>query len=402
MAQNADDLVREAEERLVQGDLAKAAELFMAAHEEEAKSRRKSPAGAIGVARVALMLGQTEDAQIALDKVLATFPDHAEALTYRGVVEEAKGNLEEALRYYQRGAKLDPKFPVARFNLGRVFGLQKRWKEAVRELQVAVRQSPDNRQYCYSLGIACQESGNTAQAIEAFSDCIEIDPLFLDGHVTLADVLVSARREELAMEILKNALGIFPKAGILYEKLAAILLRRGDPAGAGGFLRKQTEVEPRSVHAWLSLGVVALMVLDFETAEQAAVKATELDPGGWRGFLQLGMVYDACNLKDKAKEALKKAVQRGSDAWEPHNNLGTLLMEESTPAAWKEAARLLERAVQLGPTRDPHVPLYNLALIYWKLGDMAKSRSYAEAAAQQGPPGDSVTADAKRFLGNFD
>jgi tetratricopeptide (TPR) repeat protein len=397
-----DDLVREAEARLAQGDLAKAAELFMAAHEEEARTRRKSPAGAIGVARVALMLNQPEDARIALDKVLSTFPEHAEALTYRGVAEEAEGRLDEAIRLYERAVKLAPKFPVARFNLGRAYGQQQRWDEAVRELQVAVRQAPDNREYCYSLGIACQEAGNTAQAIEAFSDCVEIDPLFLDGHVTLADVLVSAGREELAMNILKNAAGLFPKAGILYEKLAAILLRRGDPAGAGGYLREQTEMEPGNVDAWLGLGVAALMVLDLETAERAALNATELDPAGWRGFLQLGMVYEASNLKDKARDALRKAVQRGPDAWEPHNNLGTLLMEEDKPAAWNEAARLLERAVELGPTRDPHVPLYNLALIYWKLGDRAKSKAYAEAAASQGPPGDQATEEAKRFLGNFD
>ena len=402
METTSDDLVREAELRLAQGDLAKASELFMAAHELEASGRRKSPAGAIGVARVALLLGQTEDAKIALDKVLATFPDHAEALTYRGVVEEASTHLEEAIRLYERAVKADPKFPVARFNLGRAYGLQHRWKEAMRELQVAVRQSPDNRQYVYSLGIACQETGNTAQAIEAFSDVVEIDPLNLDGHVTLADVLVSAGREPLAIDILKNAAGLFPKAGIVYEKLAAILLRRGDPAGAGGYLRKQTEVDPKNVEAWVNLGVVALMVLDLETAEQAALKATDLAPKDWRGPYQLGMVYDASNLKDKAKEALRKAVLRGPNAWQPHNNLADLLMEESKPAAWQEAARLLERAVELGPTKNPHVPHYNLALIYWKLGDKAKSRQAAEAAVNLGPPGDSVTADAKRFLGNFE
>jgi len=80
MAVLSDDLARQAEERLAAGDIPQATTLFMQAHEEEARTRKKSPAGAVGVARIALILGQIEDARIALDKVLATFPDHAEAL----------------------------------------------------------------------------------------------------------------------------------------------------------------------------------------------------------------------------------------------------------------------------------------------------------------------------------
>ena len=402
MSTTADDLVRQAEEQLAAGKLEEATSLFMQAHEEEARTRKKNPAGAIGVARIALLLGQTENAQIALDKVLKTFPDHAEALTFRGVVEEAFGRLDAAIPYYERAVKAAPKFPVARFNLGRAYGQKKRWKDALREFQVAARQEPNNRDYAYNLGIACQESGNTGAAIEAFSDVVEIDPIYLDGHVTLADVLVNAGKEDLALQILDNASGLFPDAGILYEKQAAILLRKGDPAGAGGLLRKQTEVDPSNVDAWLNLGVVALMVLDLETAENAAQQASKLDPTGWRGFYQLGMVYDASNLKDKAEAALRSSVKNAPSEWQPHNNLGTLLMEKPDAASWRESAQLLEKAISLGPTRDPHVPLYNLALIYWKLGDKPKSKQCAEAAAQQGPPGDPVTDDAKRFLGNFE
>jgi protein O-GlcNAc transferase len=397
-----EELVKEAEEQLALGNLAEAYTLFEQAHNEEASSRRESPAAAIGLARVAILLGQPENAIALLDKVLAAFPKSAEAVNYRGVALEALGELDRAVKEYKRAAKLDPKLAVARFNLGRAYGLQKRWKEAVKELRTAVRQDPGVAAYHYSLGIACQESGDTAGAIEAFSDCVEADPVDLDPQMTLADVLVSAGREDLAEQILDNARTLYPEEGAIYAALAALRLRVGDPAGAGGLLRLQTEATPQDLEAWLNLNLVALAVLDLQTAERSALRAVELAPEDWRGHYQLGMVYDAGNLKDKAEAAWRTAIEKAPLQWQPYNNLGTLLMEKSDDASWDEAARCLEAALSLGPTAEPHVAFYNLALVSWKLGRTQKSKLAAQAAVDLGPEGDAVTADARRFLGNFE
>src|SRR5262245_57603316 len=144
------------------GNLAEAYTLFEQAHNEEAVGRRESPVAAIGLARIAILLGQPENAITLLDKVLAAFPKNAESTNYRGVALEALGETERAIKEYKRAIQLDPKLAVARFNLGRAYGLQKRWKEAVKELRTAVRQDPGVAAYHYSLGIACQESGDTA------------------------------------------------------------------------------------------------------------------------------------------------------------------------------------------------------------------------------------------------
>ncbi len=393
----ADELLQTAEQSFEQGDFEQAVTLFEQAHD----ANPQSPDGAIGMARVALMLGGYEDAMVILDRILRFFPKHAAANTYRGVVDEGFGRLEPALKYYEKAAKLDPRLPVARFNLGRCYGQLKRWKAAVRELQVATRQEPGNVAFWYNLGIVCQESGDSAKAIDAFSECVEINPLFVDGHLTLADVLVNAKRERLAEEILDNAAQLFPDEGIIHSKRAAMAARRGDPNGAIERLRQELEVDPENVDAWLNLSIFGMLAEDLEVAEEGAVKAAELEPDGWRAHYQLGMVYDAVGLKDQAKNALETSVANSPDSeWGPRNNLALLLMEETEEKPLLRASALLEEAKTHSPPEETHIALYNLALVHWKLDKKKESQAYARQAAA-GPPGDSVTEDAKRFLDNF-
>jgi tetratricopeptide (TPR) repeat protein len=393
----AGELLKEAEQFLEQGQVDKAAELFEQAHQAD----KSQPNGALGMARVALLIGQLEEAMQILDAVLKRFPKNAEALTYRGVVDEGFGRIPAALGWYEKAAKADPKLAVARFNLGRALGLQGKWKEAVRELQVATRQEPNNISYWDDLGIAYKESGDLPHAVEAFSQCIDINPLYLNGYMTLADVLVAAGQFDMATQALENAKGLFPEEGMVHSKLAAMAVRKKDFAGAVAHLKDQTAVDPKNAEAWNALSVFAMMVPDFELAEQAAQKLVEVAPQDWRGYYNLGVIYDAVRLVDKAIEAFRKSIQNGANQWKPFNNLGNLLMEGKKDLDWKEAAAMFGRALEMCPVEEGFIPLYNLAMAYFKLGDMENSKKCATEAAQNGPPGDPVTEDAKRFLGNF-
>jgi TolA-binding protein len=73
------ELLFKAEQHLERGELDEAAVLFDQAHDQNPNS----PNGALGMARVALALGQAADARQILDKVLRRFPEHPKALELR-------------------------------------------------------------------------------------------------------------------------------------------------------------------------------------------------------------------------------------------------------------------------------------------------------------------------------
>ena len=79
--QNVAELLLRAEQHLERGELDEAALLFDEAHDQNPRS----PNGALGMARVALALGQKDEAAQILEKVLHRFPGHARALELRSV-----------------------------------------------------------------------------------------------------------------------------------------------------------------------------------------------------------------------------------------------------------------------------------------------------------------------------
>jgi tetratricopeptide (TPR) repeat protein len=394
---SAGELLNEARQAFDEGDLDSAANLFEQAHDADPKS----PDGAIGMARVALVLGQAEDALEILDKVLKHFPKNAEALLYRGVVDESFGRLPAARGWYEKAVRQDPKLALAHYNFGRVLAQEKRWKDAVRELQFATRQQPSNVPFWYALGIAYQESGDPGHAIEAFSECIEINPLYAEGYATLADVLVMNGRDELAGKILENAVALFPESPVFYSKLAALAVRKKDFAGAVEWVKKQTEIEPENEETWLNLSVWAMLAGDLQTVEEGAKGAIQANPEGWRGYYHLGMLYKSIGLMDQALENGRIAVEKAPGEWEPKNNQGLALLETEDEANWREAVELLKQAVAECPVSEVHTPYYNLALGFWKIGDQEKSRLAAEASVAAGPAGNETVENARRFLGNF-
>ena len=401
MSSSAQEYAKQAEEAFAKGDFDTAVDLFEKAHEEEAATTKESPVGAIGLGRVAIALGQYEDAMVLFDKVLKTFPKNADALTFRGVVDEAFGRLPAAIQWYEKATKADPKLSIAHYNLGRAFGQMKRFKEAVRELQMATRQDPGNVPFWYALGMVYQESGDGGHAIEAFSECLELNPLFEDGYATFADVLVMNGRDDLAEALLDKATALFPEQGGFHSQLAAIAVRHKNFAKAVEHLKNQAAIEPDNEEVWLNISGWAMLAEDLVTAEEGAKKAVEINPKGWRGYFNLGMIYDAVNLKDQAIDVLRKSVANAPDVWKPFNNLSNLLLEKSDALSWEEALGVLQRALELVPAKEQHIPLYNMALAYFKLGQMEKSKEMALKAVQVGPPGDDTTEDARRFLGNF-
>jgi Flp pilus assembly protein TadD len=88
-------------------------------------------------------LGREREAKAAL-----TLADLRLATPYtilaRGDLEAADGRIEEALRYYRRAARLDPKIPDPHLSIARLTRSAGRLDEARREAERALKLDPDN------------------------------------------------------------------------------------------------------------------------------------------------------------------------------------------------------------------------------------------------------------------
>ena len=388
-------LLIEAERYLTEKDVDRAAELYVRAEEQCAGL---SPLPLVGLARIALLTDRTEDAKQLLDAVLIRHPRCAEALAFRGVVEDAGGRLTEALAYYLRALAIDPALAVAHVNMGRTFALLHRWELSAASYQLAIQHGATSGDVKVQLGTALFRARRTNEALKVLALTVQAHPKHLDAILTLADALVETGALQLAAELLQNAAGRLPDEALIASRHAAIALRQKDLDAARREAWRHTTLAPRDEEAWLFAAVIDTMQLRLDTAEKALKFALKLNPNNARAHYHLGGLYDALRNKAAAKKSYRAAIACDVLAWEPLNNLAIMLLEEGTPAALTEARTLLDRAIRLGNKGDAILVRYNLALACYRLGDLVGTRRAAQELLKLAPVDHPMATEAHRVL----
>ncbi len=187
-------------------------------------------------------------------------------------------NLDKAADHYQAYLGLHPDVASAHNNLGRIYMQQRKFKDAIHELQETIRLDPDlflsyyslNSIYLYEvgdldaaiataqkqlarnprsarayaqLGAAYAGKGDLRQAEDALRRSIEIDPdpRFVFDHYRLGHVLRLQGRFDEARKVHGRILEIAPKEISAHYELGAVSQLMGDEAGARGHLRTVIE-----------------------------------------------------------------------------------------------------------------------------------------------------------------
>lgn len=388
-------LLTEAERYLCEKDVDRAAELFTRAREQCAD---RSPLPLVGLARIALLTRRHEEAKGILDGVLTRFPRCAEALTFRGVLEEISGDLDAGMNLHARALAIDPTLAVAHVNLGRGHAQLQRWELSAASYQLALQHGATSADVKVQLGTALFRARRTTEALKVLALTVRAHPRHLDAVLTLADALVETGALQLAAELLDNATPRLPREALIASRRAAIALRQKDLEAARREAWRHTTLAPRDEEAWLFAAVIDTMQLRFDTAEKALKFALRLNPNNWRAHYHLGGLFDALKDTRAAKKAYRAAIACDALAWEPLNNLAIMLLEEGTPASLTEARALLDRAIRLGNKGDAILVRYNLALACYRLGDLQGTRRAAQELLKLSPVDHPMATEAHRVL----
>lgn len=388
-------LLVEAERYLVEKDVDRAAELYVRA---QAQCAGRSPMPLVGLARIALLMQKPDEAQQLLDGVVTLFPRCAEALTLRGVVEEAGGRLDDALAFHARALTLEPTLALAHLNQGRTSALLHRWDRAAASFQLALQHGAASPDLKVQLGTALFRAHRTTEALKVLALTVQAHPRHLDAVLTLADALVETGALDLAAELLDNATPRLPDAPLIASRRAAIALRQKDLEAAAREAWRHTMLAPNDEEAWLFAAVIDTMRLRFDSAERALKRVLRINPKNARAHYHLGGLFDAVKDKAAAKKSYRAAIECDELAWEPLNNLAIMLLEEGTPKSLAEARALLDRAIRLGTRGDAIVVRYNLALACFRLGDLEGTRRAAQELLKLAPADHPMANEAHRVL----
>ena len=133
--------------------------------------------------------------------------------------------LNEARKEFDDELQIDPGNARAEFQLGKVAGIVRDWKDAIAHFDKAAKLDPDMVPALVSLGLAYISAGRVEDAIAPLKRATELDPQNVDAHYRLSVVYRRLGRNQEA----DHQLAAYKKA---YERL--LKFRQQIRAGVGG------------------------------------------------------------------------------------------------------------------------------------------------------------------------
>ncbi len=334
-----DNALREGIEAFNTGNFETAAETFRIAaeiHPEYADIRFK-----LGLSY--LRAGDHESARRELGAALSINPKYAEARFYVGISYLDQRLYREALDQFEKAAELKPDFADLQCFLGSTYFYLGDLEKAKRTLELSLALSPTFCKARYYYGLLLYAIGENKRAIEFLSEATKGEER--RGGVDLSFALVHLREGNLeeAMSILKDILEAGGESPDVLYFIAEAYLRMEKLDEAERFFRAALEANPHFLRAKEKLAAILLRKGDFDGAERV-LEPLEADFADL--YMVLGDVKFYRGELDAAEELYRKGLAVNSEYGEASLSLALTLRKKGRDA---EADEILRNLVEHDP-----------------------------------------------------
>jgi tetratricopeptide (TPR) repeat protein len=292
-----------------------------------------------------LRLDRDGEAESALRKAVEVDPRYPLAYTNLAEVEFRRRDFEKALELTEKALALDAQLPGAHNMRGKIFHKRKDLAGAKEEFRKALLIRPNDEKAHHNLGNCHFDEQNLAEAKKMYARAAEIDRLFAEPHEGLGACWFLENKLEEAIEEFRLALELGLHSESVHLNLSSAYLRKG--------------------------------LLD-ESAEEAS-KALEINPSSASAHNNLGMVFIQKGRAVEAAAEFSASLDCNPENRDALLNLGNLSLSQED---LDKALGLYLRALAVDP---PNAVLHNnLAVVYFKQGEYAKSWTHLQKAEELG------------------
>jgi tetratricopeptide (TPR) repeat protein len=181
---------------------------FMLSDQEKAERNLKDPAALhLAYGHFEEQVGQPGEAHKSYEKALAENPHSIEAVLGLARLDQLADKPQEAEAGFQRALKMKPGDPAVLAACGQFYASQKRWPEALRDLNAAIAAAPKVPAYKHRLAIAEVRAGDINAGLAVFNQLVGPEK----AHYNVAFLLAQEGKPDAAAVQCQVALSINPK-----------------------------------------------------------------------------------------------------------------------------------------------------------------------------------------------
>jgi len=279
-------------------------------------------------------------------------------------------------------AQAAPNDPSVHLNMAFAYGGLKKYPEAEREFQTALKINP---QYDTAVGeyVAMLFGLNQGpKALQVANQYLTANPNRSGAHFIYASALATSKKYDEAVSEYQKAIQLEPKSVVSYMQLARVYELQGKSDDALTTYQKALTVAPDSPLIIAAIGNVYLAKNDLKAAQRSFEKANTLAPHDAMIQNNLAWVYalEGQNL-DQALSLATQAKQTAPDSIAINDTLGWIQYKKGN---YLIAVGLLSEVVQKLPQSAEY--RYHLGMALDGAGQKDKAKEELKKALQLAPP----------------
>ncbi len=225
--------------------------------------------------------GDFNEAQQRLEAILKTHPNHAEALSFLGILYEKKGEVDKGIPFALKAVSLDPNYGYFYYNLGIIYrraGMYQKALEAYdRALKLNVQKDVSGAIYT-NIANVYYDLDTYHKAITYYKQALKTCPNDLNLLVNLANAFIEVKQHDQAIHLIKRIIARTDKSYGSYLLLAKTLINDGMVNEACQYLAQVARDYPNSADAFAQIGSLFFTMNRVDRAVQCLKRALTLDP----------------------------------------------------------------------------------------------------------------------------
>jgi Flp pilus assembly protein TadD len=272
---------------------------------------------------------------------LKDHPESAEALSNLGAICARREQFADAVSFYARALKANPRLVPVHFNIAIALGRLNQYGPAADHLRTFLRAYPLEPRAHQLLGLCLTEIGDFRNALPELEASYKLNPK--DASILFSLAYANARNGDAdrAGQLLRQS-EADPAQAKLIEGL--IEYRRGRFAEAKALFQEVLALQSNNGAALTALGRLELLDHHDVEAINLLERALVLRPADAESTYQLGVLYDRTGRTADAVKLLHRAVTLRANYPDPHYHLGRIAFDRkdyTTALAELELARRL-------------------------------------------------------------
>jgi tetratricopeptide (TPR) repeat protein len=161
-----------------------------------------------------------------------------------GALCQLRGNMPEALLYYQQALHVKPDNTTARNSLAAALMSEDRLDEAIAQLREALRIDPSYLNARYNLARALAAKGDLDTSAAEYSEFLKQKPDDPDAQAALGGILLVQHRYQESLPHFREAARLKPNDADIQTNLGALLAMEGDLTGATQAFEHALRINP--------------------------------------------------------------------------------------------------------------------------------------------------------------